>query len=283
MSEGLQRAAQQNFDLIILDLTLDDSSGFATFEKAQAALSHTPILVLSGLDNEQLALRAVAHGAQDYIRKSRLLDYPLDRAVRYAVERRRAQNELRESERFARSTVDSLSAQIAILDESGKIIAVNGAWKRFAQEGGQETAGYGIGSNYLLICEEACCGSGTAGHSAADGIRAVLHGEIKRFELEYPCHTAAQECFFLMRVTPVRRRGADTRRGLSRRCDSTQTRRAADRRTTQLARGSRGDGTHAGGGRSRTANAPGGDAGAERFCHLLAPTDTGQRPTVICR
>jgi signal transduction histidine kinase/DNA-binding response OmpR family regulator len=335
LAAGLQLGASREFDLVILDLTLDDSAGYATFDNAHHRLPDVPIIVLSGLHDEELALRAVSNGAQDYILKSRLLDYPLDRAARYAIERRRgelavsrteqqyralvdtlpvatftcdaqglitnfnqkavelwgrtprlndpadrfsgayrifnadgtpishneswmarclleqkgfngreliietpshdrrvvlvhvnpvfahhgahtgavavliditsqrnAERELRESERFARSVVNSLSSHVAVLDENGLILAVNSAWRNFAEKNGMANADCGIGSNYLATSELAAGDCAGDGRLASNGIRAVLSGQQRDFYLEYPCHSPEEERWFALYVTP---------------------------------------------------------------------------------
>ena len=203
LGAGLAIAARRAFDLVILDLTLSDSHGFETFEKAIAALPRTPILILSGLDDDDLALRAVSAGAQDYIRKSRLSNCPLDRVARYAVERSRVESAMRESERFARATVNSLSAHIAIIDDSGTILAVNNSWKRFATENGLLPANSdGVGTNYLTACDQSEGNDVEIAHIAAAGIRSIFRGERSDFFLEYPCHSPTEERWFMMRTTP---------------------------------------------------------------------------------
>ena len=199
---GLEMAAREPFDLVILDLNVGDSRGFETFEKAHAALSRIPILILSGTDDEELALRAVSSGAQDYIPKSRLLNYPLDRAARYAIERQRAESALRESERFASATVNALAAHIAILDDNGCILATNAAWKRFAELNGMSSSGFGVGENYLGVCERSTCECAETAHAAAAVIRSVLDGDKNDFQLEYPCHSPNEQRWFMMRATP---------------------------------------------------------------------------------
>ena len=116
---------------------------------------------------------------------------------------RRAERQLYESERFARATVNSLAAHIAILDEHGKIIAVNTAWERFARENGTIAAGHEQPeTNYLEVCERAVGDDASVAHAAGDGIRAVIRGEKSIFEVEYPCHTSNEERWFEMRATP---------------------------------------------------------------------------------
>lgn len=95
------------------------------------------------------------------------------------------------SELFAQATLDSLSAHIAIVDGSGKIIAVNRAWREFARANGAD-GNVSEGANYLDVCD-AATGEG-AGYAAAlaDGIRATLAGRREEFALEYPCHSPAE-------------------------------------------------------------------------------------------
>lgn len=109
---------------------------------------------------------------------------------------------LRESERFARSTVDALSAHIAILDETGRIIAANQAWLDFAHENDApgDAQSY-IGSNYLAVCDLAQGDDSAEADAVAAGIRSVIAGEQSSFELEYPCHAPTEQRWFVARVT----------------------------------------------------------------------------------
>lgn len=104
LSEGLQRMAAGGIDLVLLDLTLPDSIGFNTFSRAHAQDPELPIVVLTGLDDETLAIKSVKAGAQDYLVKGQIDQYLLVRAMRYAVERQRMQTTLRKM-----SLVDDLT------------------------------------------------------------------------------------------------------------------------------------------------------------------------------
>ncbi|MGE5192769.1 MAG: PAS domain-containing protein [Deltaproteobacteria bacterium] len=121
-------------------------------------------------------------------------------------QRKDAENALRESERFARSTLDGLSAHIAILDESGTILAVNRPWRAFAAANrpanSRDWGNVEEGANYLSICEKSVGRFSDEGHAAAAGIRAVLTEMLPEFTMEYPCNGPAEERWFLMRVTP---------------------------------------------------------------------------------
>jgi PAS domain S-box-containing protein len=91
--EGMKRYSENGgaFDIILLDLGLPDSQGLETFTKLAERASHIPIIVLTGLDDVNLAVETVRRGAQDYLVKGRHDGEVLLRAIRYAVERKRAE------------------------------------------------------------------------------------------------------------------------------------------------------------------------------------------------
>ena len=83
------------FHAVLLDLTLPDSEGLQTFLRMQVAAPDLPIVVLTGLDDEALAVETVQRGAQDYLVKGRVDDRLLVRSIRYALERKKVQQELK--------------------------------------------------------------------------------------------------------------------------------------------------------------------------------------------
>ena len=96
------RTAIDEVDVVLLDLSLPDSQGLETYRAVHAQCSACPILVLSGLNDESIALKAVNEGAQDFLRKSRVDSELLPRAIHYAIERNRLLEQVR---------------QLAIIDE----------------------------------------------------------------------------------------------------------------------------------------------------------------------
>ncbi len=96
LSQGLERLAQQRFDLVLLDLSLPDSRGFETFVRTKNYVPDLPIIVLTDLDDKALAMEAVREGAQDYLLKGEVSGDLLGRAIRYAIERKRVERDLRE-------------------------------------------------------------------------------------------------------------------------------------------------------------------------------------------
>jgi signal transduction histidine kinase len=120
-----------------------------------------------------------------------------------ALEREQAAKE-EEAQRSQelQQTLDSLSAHIAILDESGEIIAVNGMWRAFAGANGGDQGRVSEGANYLRVCESATGLNAEEAAAFAGGIRDVLAGRQANFEMEYPCHSPTERRWFIGRVTP---------------------------------------------------------------------------------
>lgn len=98
LHEALDYLANQSFDIILLDLLLPDSHGLETFVSTHQQAPSTPIIVLTGLNDENLALRAMQAGAQDYLVKGQVTGDLLVRSMRYAIERQRVEVALRQSE-----------------------------------------------------------------------------------------------------------------------------------------------------------------------------------------
>jgi PAS domain S-box-containing protein len=115
------------------------------------------------------------------------------------TERKRAEAALLESKLFLRSTLDALTAHIAILDEQGIIVEVNAAWNRYANENG--FAGERcVGINYLKVCDAAANCSAEAS-VVAGGIRAVMAGQRDEFLIEYACPSPQKQNWFMLQVT----------------------------------------------------------------------------------
>lgn len=102
---------------------------------------------------------------------------------------------------LAQSTLDALSAHIAILDHTGTIIAVNRAWREFADSNHLRDPDHAIGTNYLAICDATPNSTVFGVQEVAHGIRTVLSGERETFEWEYPCHSPTEQRWFSVCVT----------------------------------------------------------------------------------
>jgi DNA-binding NtrC family response regulator len=97
LGHGMQRLAAGGVDLTLLDLSLPDSHGLETFQTLKKAVSGMPVIVMTGTDDEALAVKAVQAGAQDYLVKRHLDTNLLVRAIRYAIEREKLIVSLRQA------------------------------------------------------------------------------------------------------------------------------------------------------------------------------------------
>ena len=103
----------------------------------------------------------------------------------------------------AQQVLDALSAHIAVLDRSGRIIAVNHAWSQFATENGGLPERTGVGTNYLEVCEQAGGKYSDEARDVLSGLKAVLEGRLPEFRLEYPCHSPTEQRWFLLHASPL--------------------------------------------------------------------------------
>jgi signal transduction histidine kinase len=116
LASGLDSLLTQSSDVVLLDLSLPDSQGLGTLATVQAVAPALPIVVLTGLADQQAALMAMQHGAQDYLVKGHVDTYALSNSIRYARERKQLLEELR------RHTA-SLEEQNAELDAFAHTVA----------------------------------------------------------------------------------------------------------------------------------------------------------------
>ncbi len=108
LGEALTLLREGGFDVVLLDLGLPDSQGIDTFLQTRNQAPDLPIVVLTGLDDEAVAMGVVQQGAQDYLTKGTVDSRVLVRAVRYALERQRLTKELVESVARQRQAEDAL-------------------------------------------------------------------------------------------------------------------------------------------------------------------------------
>lgn len=118
------------------------------------------------------------------------------------TERKLAEQALKDSESFKNIVLNSVAAEIAVIDRAGVIQAVNQRWRLFAQENGVEPGRpvphTDVGTNYLDVCS-----ADPAAAEVRDGIQAVLDARLESFSFEYPCHAPRQQRWFSMIVTPL--------------------------------------------------------------------------------
>ncbi len=108
---------------------------------------------------------------------------------------------------YAETILDSLSAHIAIIDETGMIIETNRAWREFARANDIDVRPDMVNINYLEICDAADDSHSRTGPEVANGIRRVIRRELDEFVMDYPCHSPGRQRWFYMRA--IRASGSD--------------------------------------------------------------------------
>lgn len=130
LSDAQEALAKNEFQLILLDLSLPDSQGIDTFHRMASYAPSLPLIVLSGLDDEALALQTVKEGAQDYLVKGQVDPRGLARSIRYAMERVAAERALEEERNLLRNVIDNLLDSIYVKDSGGHYLLDNLAHRR---------------------------------------------------------------------------------------------------------------------------------------------------------
>ncbi len=113
LDDGISRLKKKGIDLILLDLCLPDSQDLDTLLKVQKQVSTVPIIVLTGLNDEDIAVESVKCGAQDYLVKGQTDSSLLRRSMRYAIERKRAERDIHSYQEQLRS----LAAEVSLTEE----------------------------------------------------------------------------------------------------------------------------------------------------------------------
>ena len=154
LAEAADVASNDSFDAALLDLNLTDSLGLATISRAAQTLHDIPIIVLTGMEDEEAAMKAVSLGAQDYLVKGQNDERVILRTIRYAIDRKQAQEVLRTERDFVSTVLDTAGSLVVVLDADGRIIRFNRAC--------QQTTGYSFGEvvgrrpwEFLLLPQDA--------------------------------------------------------------------------------------------------------------------------------
>ena len=125
LGQALQQLEDERFDVILLDLVLPDGQGLDTFNRICAQAPDVPIILLTGLDDEALAIQTVQAGAQDYLVKGQMESHLLVRAIRHAVERQQLRLELKASEARLCAIIENNADGIVVVNRAGIVQFVN--------------------------------------------------------------------------------------------------------------------------------------------------------------
>lgn len=125
LGSAISCLGKEKFDCILLDLNLPDSHGIDTFKNVINKFPEFPIIVITGTDDEKIAIESLKYGAQDYLVKGNINGEIIYRSIRYAIERKKTENILIHNERKYKSIVDTILEGLWIVDAEGRTTYVN--------------------------------------------------------------------------------------------------------------------------------------------------------------
>ena len=187
LDEGISIIASARFDAILLDLTLPDSYGLEGLEKISSQFPDIPVIVLTALDDESMELQAMQKNSWDYLVKGQINTNLLVHAIRYAIERKKKENELRNANRILSALSESSQAMLYSQNETSylrqicRIIVKNcgysAAWVGYRVDDEGKTirpmAYHGVKHEYMeTVCktwEDSVCGNTPAGMAIRTG------------------------------------------------------------------------------------------------------------------
>ncbi|MDY6967816.1 MAG: PAS domain S-box protein [Spirochaetota bacterium] len=134
LADALRLEDKNNYDVILLDLNLPDSTNMDTLLEIKKKVQHAAIIVITA-SGDDLGLDAIANGAQDYLVKGKFNSYLLEKSISYAVERKKLQRKQSETEKTIRALLNAPTESMFIIDTNGYILDLNDETsKRFGLE-----------------------------------------------------------------------------------------------------------------------------------------------------
>ncbi|HUP62403.1 MAG TPA: EAL domain-containing protein [Thermoanaerobaculia bacterium] len=151
MSAAETYLSEHAADVILLDLGLPDAQGLETVRRIRAAAPRTPLVVLTGLEDDSLAVEALQEGAQDYLVKGQIEPHGVLRALRHAIERKSVEEALVQEKQHAQIMLDCIGEAVVCTDISGNITFLNLVAKNMSGWSWQEAAGRPMAETLRIV------------------------------------------------------------------------------------------------------------------------------------
>lgn len=158
LSKGIDILEGTGIDVVILDLQLPDSEGLQTFKEIHKHFPELPVIVQTVVSDEELAVKAVQLGAQDYLIKGEVDNNQLARSIRYAMERQREMNRRKQAEQALAEekerlavTLSSIGDGVIATDTEGRVGLINSVAERLTGWSREEAVGKFIGEVFFIV------------------------------------------------------------------------------------------------------------------------------------
>ena len=151
LSEAEKHLAIHTVDIILLDLGLPDAQGVEVVRRVRAAAPHIPLVVLTGMDDQTMAMQALHEGAEDYLLKDQIDPHGLLRALRYAVQRKIMEEALFVEKERAQVTLNSIGDAVICTDISGNITFLNLVAEKMTQWSLNEAMGRPMAEVFKIL------------------------------------------------------------------------------------------------------------------------------------
>jgi len=175
VEEAAKKLQKEGFDVILLDLNLPDSRGFEGLSRITALDLDIPVIVLTGLNDEDAGVEALQRKASDYLVKGDLSASALVRGIRYAIERKRSEKELSNERANLQKIFDVVNIGMLLINDSGVVKRINNIVAQWIGKDGSAVSGARPGN--VLGCMHALRGSSVCGqtpHCSRCSIRATF-------------------------------------------------------------------------------------------------------------
>ena len=143
LANALEKCSRPEIDVALLDLGLPDSVGLDTLKAFQSCATELPVVVLSGLNDEKIAIQAVQLGAQDYLIKGEINGALIARSLRYAIERKRSETIVKAERQRLYQVLETLPVHVALLTKDHHVSFANKSFrKQFGESHGRHCFEY---------------------------------------------------------------------------------------------------------------------------------------------
>lgn len=202
LARGVELARREEADVILLDLVLPDARGLDAFDRIHAEVPHSPVIVLSEQDDENVALNAVQRGAADYLVKGRIDSHLLQRSMRYAIERTYVEAAFARERDVLNTLLENVPDRIYFKDRESRFVRINQALTHLLGLGSPEEAYGKTDADFYDPSHSA--------EALADERRVMSTGEPVIGKVEFETMSDGRRSWSLTTKLPLRNRHGET-------------------------------------------------------------------------